>query len=70
MGLKIKEDPELRNLVRSEYRRFLKLPEVRVFLEKLSHKRGISIEMACNLLLDEMVKEATDIKNISYLKLI
>lgn len=73
MGLNLKtgvEAADLRNLVRAEYRRFLKLPEVRVFLEKMSHKKNISLETACNLLLDEMAKEAADIKSISYLKLI
>ena len=73
MGLNLKsgvEDPDLRNLVRAEYRRFLKLPEVRVVLEKMSQRKGISLDKACRLLLDEMSKEAADIKNTSFLKLI
>ena len=72
MGLNLKtgvEDPDLRNMVRAEYRRFLKLPEVRVMLEKMSHKKNISIETACNILLDEMAREAVDIKS-THLKMV
>jgi hypothetical protein len=55
-------DPALNKLVRDEYRRFLKVPEVRVVLEKMSMKKGISIEAAFRLLLDEMAREAIEIK--------
>ena len=63
-------DDNLRKLVKDEYRRFLKVPEVRVVLEKIAMKRGITPEDALKILLDEMAHEATDIKSKSHLKLI
>jgi len=63
-------DEDLKKLVHDEYRRFLKVPEVRVVLEKMSMKKGITIETALKILLDEMAHEATDIKSHAYLKLI
>lgn len=60
-----KTDPALKKLVRDEYRRFLKVPEVRVALEKLSMKQNISLEKAFRLLLEEMGNEALEIKSKS-----
>lgn len=57
------DDETLRKLVKDEYRRFLKVPEVRVVLEKIAMKRGITTEAALKILLDEMAHEATDIKS-------
>lgn len=53
-------DDDLRQLVRKEYRRFLKGPEVRVILEKIAMKRGITIDEALKILLSEMANEAND----------
>ena len=62
-------EADLRKLVQEEYRRFLRVPEVRVVLEKMSMKRGITIEAALKILLEEMAHEAADIKK-SHLKLL
>lgn len=64
------DDDTLRKLVKDEYRRFLKVPEVRIVLEKIAMKRGITIEAALKILLDEMAHEATDIKCNSHLTVI
>ena len=64
------DDETLRKLVKEEYRRFLKVPEVRIILEKIAMKRSISIESALEILMDEMAHEATDIKSNSHLTLI